>query len=432
MLKGTLYRLAAWLALFGAAAAASVWLSVSERYFWLMATAGGLLFAGRQIFRLFYENIRKTTFMFNAIANGDYTFRFTEYDGSLADNALNRTLNRIKGILMREKEEIVRKEQYYSLILDSASTGILVTDPNGSILRSNNEAQRQLRLPVLTHLNQLARIDESLPGAFREMQADDRRRIRFNDERGEVTLSVRCSSIRSKESELRIFALNEIGSELVEQELESWVRLIRVLTHEIMNSITPITSLSETLMDTEGVSGEVRKGLETIHTTGKGLTAFVDSYRKLTRLPTPRPALIRVKPLLERIVSLTGQEFPDTKIALRTEPDDLILYADENLLFQVVTNLLKNAAQALDGQRNRHITLSTECPAGEQVTIRITDNGPGISPEILPHIFIPFFTTKEAGSGIGLSLSRQIMRLHGGSLTVRSQPGETTFSLLFP
>ncbi len=390
------------------------------------------MFAGMQIFRLFYENIRKITFMFNAIANGDYTFRFTEYDGSLPDNVLNSTLNRIKGILMQEKEEIVRQEQYYSLILDSASTGILVTDPNGSIHRSNNEARRQLRLPILTHLNQLARIDEALPGIFREMQADDRRRIRFNDERGEVTLSVRCSSIRSKESELRIFALSEIGNELVEQELESWVRLIRVLTHEIMNSITPITSLSETLMDTEGVSGEVRKGLETIYTTGKGLTTFVDSYRKLTRLPTPRPALIRVKPLLERMVSLTRQEFPDMTITLCVQPDDLILYADENLLFQVVMNLLKNAAQALNGQTNGKIIISTECPEGEQVTILITDNGPGIPAEILPHIFIPFFTTKEGGSGIGLSLSRQIMRLHDGLLTVRSRPGETTFLLLFP
>ncbi len=429
MLKGTKYRLAIWLLLFGAAAEEALWLVERGHFLWLLAAVFLLILSGYRIFRLFSENIRKTTFMFNAIASGDYTFRFTEYGGTLADDLLNSSLNRIKDILIREKEDVARKEAYYALILNSAGTGILVVDEVGSIYQRNDEAMRQLRLPVLSHISQLARIDEAFPAVFRDMKPDDRRRITFNDERGEVTLSVRCSSMILKEKELRIFSLNEIGSELTEAEIESWVRLIRVLTHEIMNSITPITSLSETLILAAGdESSEIRAGLETIRTTGKGLTAFVESYRRLTRLPAPKPTLIDLKPFLQRAVKLTRQEFPDTTIDLRVEPQDLILHADEHLIFQVMVNLLKNAVQSGAGR----IEVAAECRIGEQVTIRIADNGPGIPPDILPHIFIPFFTTKEQGSGIGLSLSRQIMRGHGGSLSVHSLPGKTVFSLHFP
>jgi signal transduction histidine kinase len=385
--------------------------------------------SGYRIFRLFSENIRKATFMFNALASGDYSFRFTEYGGTLADDLFNAPLNRIKDILEREKEDIARKEQYYALILGSVNTGILVVDSRGAIYQHNDEALRQLRLPVLTNLDQLARIDEAFPNVFREMKPEERRKITFHDERGEITLAVRCSSIRQKEKELRIFTMGEIGSELAEAQIESWVRLIRVLTHEIMNSITPITSLSATLLQAAGgENSEIRVGLKIIHTTGKGLTAFVESYCQLTRLPAPKPILIDLKPFLQRAVNLVEQEFPGIAIALAVEPDDLILHADGTLIFQVVTNLLRNAAQAGVG----HIELAAECPVGEQVTIRVTDDGPGIPPEILPHIFIPFFTTRRQGSGIGLSLSRQIMRAHGGSLSVRSRSGETVFSLLFP
>jgi len=433
MLKGSKYRLLGWLLLFGVAVAALVCLLFRESYSWLIVIVPVLLFAVYRIFRLFSENIRKMTFMFNSVANGDYSFQFTEYDGTLADNLLNMTLNRIRDILLQQKEDVVRKEQYYSLILNSVNTGILVINENGSVYQTNDEAVRLFGLPVLTHLNQLASIDEAIPPMLKEMRAGEKQQLCFFNERGEVTLSVRCSSIVLKGNELRILALNEIGSELAEQEIQSWIRLIRVLTHEIMNSITPITSLSETLMDMdESNSPEMRSGLETIHATGKGLTAFVESYRQLTRVPAPRPVLIPLEPFLQRTSKLIREEFPGVEIAVSVPDTDLILHADENLIFQVVTNLLKNAAQALAGQSDGRLSLTAECPAGEQIAISVTDNGPGIPADILSHIFIPFFTTKENGSGIGLSLSRQIMRLHNGQLSVRSRPGETVFTLLFP
>ena len=433
MLKGSKYRLLGWLLLFGASVAVLAYLLFRGSYSWLIVVVPVLLVSVYRIFRLFSENIRKMTFMFNSIANGDYSFQFTEYDGTLADNLLNMTLNRIRDIMLQEKTDVIRKEQYYSLILNSVNTGILVINENGSVYQTNDEAVRLFGLPVLTHIRQLASIDEAISIVLNDMQAGEKQQLCFFNERGEVTLSVRCSSIVLKGNELRIFALSEIGSELAEQEIQSWIRLIRVLTHEIMNSITPITSLSETLMDLdESHSPEMRSGLETIHATGKGLTAFVESYRQLTRVPAPRPVLIPLEPFLQRAVHLVREEFPGVGVTVSVPDADLILHADENLIFQVLTNLLKNAAQALDGQPDGMIHVAAECPAGEQIAISVTDNGSGIPGDVLSHIFIPFFTTKEHGSGIGLSLSRQIMRLHNGQLSVRSRPGETVFTLLFP
>lgn len=427
MLKGTKYRLIVWLLVLGASAAASSWL-LHTHPLWLIATGLTAALSIVQIVSLFSGSLRKTSFMLDAVANGDYAFRFTERIGTSGDRLLNMTLNRIKEILLQEKAQVARQEAYYSLILGSVNTGILVMNTAGAIHQTNDEAMRQLRLSVLTHINQLARIDESLPAVLMQMQPGERRSITFHDERGEVRIAIRCAPIILKEKQLRIFALNEITGELVEQELESWVRLIRVLTHEIMNSITPITSLSETLIPLAGAGTPMREGLETIRATGRGLSAFVDSYRQLTRLPTPRPTLIEVRPFLQRVVQL----FPGVRIELSVEPDELMLHTDESLLQQVVVNLLTNAAQAIEGREDGRIAIEASCSVGEQVCISVGDNGPGIAAEVLPNIFIPFFTTKQQGSGIGLSLSRQIMRLLGGTIGVQSQAGDTTFVLVFP
>lgn len=431
-LRGTKYRLLRWLAMLTVSAALSAYLILSGHYEWLIVSVSVAALSVYRILRMFSENIRKMTFMFDAVANGDYTFRFTEYDGTLADNLLNITLNRMRDVLVREKEEVARKERYYSLILNSVNTGILVIDDRGSVYQTNIEARRQLGLPILTHIGQLSRVDESLPTLFRELHTGEKRQIRFSNEWGETTLSVRCSSIEQGDSELRIMALNEIGNELAEQEVESWIRLIRLLTHEIMNSVTPMISLSATLREmTDPDHSQMREGLETICATGKGLTAFINSYRELTRIPVPHASAFAVKPFLRRAVNLMRQEFPEVSSTLSVEPDDLILWADETLIFQVITNLLRNAAQALDGIPGGEITITAGLQTTDNPIIRICDNGSGIPAEILPNIFIPFFTTKEHGYGIGLSLSRQIMRLHGGQLTVVSHPGETVFNLLF-
>lgn len=236
-----------------------------------------------------------------------------------------------------------------------------------------------------------------------------------------------------------ILVLNDINNELDEKEIDSWIRLTRVLTHEIMNAVTPITSLSDTLLgltEAQVSKEEIRNGLQTISSTGKGLLSFVESYRKFTRIPTPEPSLFYVKSFIERMVELARHQYPDVRVTFHMDiaPSDLILYADENLVSQVVINLLKNAIQAIESDKNTdkegHINIRAYCNEAEAILIEISNNGPAIPNDIAEHIFIPFFTTKEGGSGIGLSISRQIMRLSGGNLSLL--PGkETTFILKF-
>ncbi len=233
--------------------------------------------------------------------------------------------------------------------------------------------------------------------------------------------------------------VNDINNELDEKEIDSWIRLTRVLTHEIMNAVTPITSLSDTLLgltEAQVSKEEIRNGLQTISSTGKGLLSFVESYRKFTRIPTPEPSLFYVKSFIERMVELARHQHPDVRVTFHTDiaPSDLILYADENLVSQVVINLLKNAMQAIESDKDTdkegHINIRAYCNEAEAILIEISNNGPAIPNDIAEHIFIPFFTTKEGGSGIGLSISRQIMRLSGGNLSLL--PGkETTFILKF-
>ena len=241
-----------------------------------------------------------------------------------------------------------------------------------------------------------------------------------------------------KERHVRIIALNDINNEMDEKEIDSWIRLTRVLTHEIMNSITPITSLSDTLLSLhKQMDEDIRDGLEVISSTGKGLISFVESYRKFTHIPTPQPSLFYVNRFAERMVQLARFHNPCPNIDIKVDirPDDLILYADENLISQVVLNLLKNAMQAIGTeQADAWILFKAYSNEEENVIIEISNNGPLIPIEEAEHIFVPFFTTKEKGSGIGLSISRQIMRLSGGSLELKVTPSTryTTFMLTFP
>ena len=385
----------------------------------------------RQI-RLHRRYAHKVLFLLDAIANDDYSVRFSETDLPEADRLVHHALNRMSLMLGQVKNETAQREKYYELILNCVNTGIVVLNSRGDIYQKNNEALRLLGMEVLTHVRQLTRVDARLSELLADCHSGDKLQTTFNNERGTVSLSIRVSGITIREEALRIVALNDINPELDEKEIDSWIRLTRVLTHEIMNSVTPITSLSDTLLTRMEEKDELRQGLQTIHNTGKGLLAFVENYRRFTHIPTPVPTLFYVKEFIGRMVWLARHRFPDTHADFHIDirPDDLILHADEHLIAQVMTNLLANALQALAAQTDGHISIRAYCDESEAVLIEVANNGPAIPPEVAEHIFIPFFTTKESGSGIGLSISRQIMRLSGGSLTY--QPGkETTFILKF-
>ncbi|MDR1258399.1 MAG: PAS domain-containing protein [Tannerellaceae bacterium] len=418
--------------------AAATW-SAIEREWWLLAvTLPGMAVAVGLVWRKFRRNAQKIAFMFDAIDNADHAFRYAESGRSSADRLVNRSLNRIIRILFQAQADAMQKEKYYELILNSVSTGIIVIDEGGYIYQTNSEALRLLGLSVFTNVRQLRRLGEGLEEFFTNIRPGNRRHISFTNERGAVHLSVGVSEARLKDKPMRILAINDINSELDDKEIDSWIRLTRVLTHEIMNGITPITSLSDTLLSIYAdADKEILHGLETISITGKNLISFVESYRKFTHIPEPEPSLFYVRKFALRMAQLARHQnnYPSIAISVDVCPDDLIVYADESLISQVTLNLLRNAMQAIghdkaDGQ----IRFKAYCDASEAVIMEISNNGPPIPPEEAQHIFVPFFTTKEGGSGVGLSISRQIMRLSGGSITLKSSPStkETTFVLTFP
>lgn len=404
----------------------------------LIAIPIGILFiiSCRGLYLQYLMHARQVIFMLNAIENDDFSFKFSSDSPLRSDILVNRTLNRITAIIQKAKVDAVQKEKYYELILNSVNTGIIVADENGNIFQTNNEALKLLGLSVFTHLKQLYKISPDLPDILQNVGPGEKQQTSFVNERGTVDLSVRTSKMVINDTKMCIYAINDINSELDDKEIESWIRLTRVLTHEIMNSITPITSLSETLLSLhKNANKDIRNGLEVISSTGKGLIDFVESYRKFTHLPTPQPSLFYAAGLAERIKQLTqcNNTLSGTQIIISIDPHDLIIHADEKLITQVILNLVKNAMQSIGNAADGLIQIKGYCNPDESVSLEIMDNGPGISPEMADHIFIPFFTTKEGGSGIGLSISRQIMRLHGGTLSLKSSPlkKETAFILTF-
>lgn len=438
MLKGIYNSLTFRLGLFGILTAAGTYLAIAGKWEWLAVATIGWLFSLRLMSRLYKRNAQKVAFMFDAIDNSDYAFQYATRGRSSNDKLVSQSLNRITQILFQAKADAIQKEKYYELIMDSVNTGIIVLDDAGNIYQTNNEALRLLGLTVFTHVKQLSRIDEKLQATIANIRPGDKHQTSFVNERGTVNLSIRVSEMTLHDKHVRILAINDINSELDEKEIDSWIRLTRVLTHEIMNSVTPITSLSDTLLSIhENADSEIRNGLEVISTTGKSLISFVESYRKFTHIPTPEPSLFYVQKFAERMVKLAchHNHFPNISIHIYIEPSELIVYADENLITQVVLNLLKNAMQAIGNeQADGLIELKAYCNPDESVIIEVSNNGPAIPPEEAEHIFVPFFTTKEGGSGIGLSISRQIMRLSGGSIALKSNPAlnRTTFILTFP
>lgn len=390
-----------------------------------------------RLYRHYRRNIKKVTFLFDAIDNGDFSFNFPTEKGFKEDKILHQSLNRIKLFLQHTREEQMDREKYYEQILNAVDTGILVVDSHDNILQHNQAALRLLDTDVLTHMNQVK-------GKLKEEH-----------------LAKHETQAMLKDKHVRIIALSDVSHELSNQEVDSWIKLIRVLTHEIMNTITPVTSLSETLLTRVTEDKDLKQGLETIHKTGTELLAFVNNYRRFTHVPQPQPALFYVEPFLERMALLCNHD-----VEIEVSPKDLLVYADESLLSHVVTNLLKNAVEAFNGQeklsaernkqdgnvqgRNKQecrsadlqsaaskkafIHLQAYANAQESIIIDVSNNAGLIPEDVASHIFIPFFTTKPEGSGIGLSLSRQIMRVSGGSLSLHQDKaqGITTFRIIIP
>lgn len=385
---------------------------------------------------------RKLAYFFNSLENDDYTLRFIESKGLPSERMLNRSLNRIKGIIQNTRLEIQQKEKYYEIILSSIHTGVIALNQKGFVIQSNHFALKLLGLEIFTHINQLNKVSALLLQTVKEIRPNENRRVSYTNERGRVQLLISATELIVRGENITLLVLNDIENEMDEKEIESWIRLIRVLSHEIMNSIAPITSLSDTLLtlhrksdspeDSPELKQNTMNGLQVISETGKGLISFVESYRKFTRIPEPVKEYIDLSEFIHRMIILCSMEphFGNVKIDTDIRPEGLKIYADPNLLGQVLLNIIKNAIQAMKAQQDCRIIITAGQGPEGSVSLKISDNGPGIPPEILNEIFVPFFTTKEEGSGIGLSIARQIMRAHGGSIKVESVPGRTAFTLV--
>lgn len=385
----------------------------------------------------------KIAFFFDAIRNDDSTLNFPEKTGNKSLNELNTSLNKVNELIKNIKFELQEQEQYFKTILEQVSIGIISFSEKGNIYLSNTAARTLLGHEHLTHIDQIAQIDMKLYSAIKELQPGDRKLVSFNSKTGIVQLSLKSTLFKTAQDTFQLVAIQDIKTELETQELESWIKLIRVLTHEIMNTVAPITSLSQTILEyfknlngqlpSEKIIANTIKGLEVINERGTGLIGFVDTYRKLTRIPQPDKKPVSVAHLFENTVMLIKSEPENENIQVSWEikPQDLEIVADNKQIAQVLINLLKNSVEALKNQPGGKIILKSEINTDNKVFISVTDNGPGITTELLDKIFIPFFTTKENGSGIGLSLSRQIIQMHGGSLKVDSKPKKTTFTITF-
>jgi nitrogen fixation/metabolism regulation signal transduction histidine kinase len=357
-------------------------------------------------------------------------------------------LNKVNEQIQRLKIENLQREQFFRTLLEHIPTGIVTFDSKGYVQHTNSGAKNMLSIEVLTHIDQLERVNHTLYNTVRNIKPFDQKVVSVTNGFRTTELTLKATSFRTKNDDLTLLSIQDIKNELDEKELDSWMKLIRVLMHEIMNSITPITSLSESLSNFLTVDGrpahpeEVDKtsiqttlqGLNVINEQGKSLMMFVESYRKLTRLPKPDKKTFKVEDLFNRmkVLYFSLKQSENVRLTVTIEPPEMELFADENLISQVLLNLLKNALEAIDETPGGQILLIAGFTSNSRPKVCVSDNGPGITDEILEQIFMPFFTTRANGSGIGLSLSRQIMRLHGGSLKARSIPNkETVFCMIF-
>ena len=368
---------------------------------WWIGITGGILCVITTFisYRMQQQLREKSWLMLEAIRNRDYSFRLPLYGFSGGERVLQETLNQFGNLMGEQKQLMEQRERFYEQILSGVSSGIIVFSERGTIVQTNPAAARLLAVPMLSTLRQLERYGAEVPQLLRTLKAGERCNLQFATAKGEVQLAVRATEMLLGDETVRILTLNDIRNELDAKELDSWIKLTRV---------------------------------RAIHETSTGLISFVDSYRKFSALQKPSPEPFYLLDLLRQIQGLSL--IPDMiSLTLQIEPPGLMLYADPNLIRQVLINILKNAVQSIGGEKGR-IHIRAYSAADEHIFIYINNDGPVIPEAEAEQIFVPFFTTRANGSGIGLSLSRQIMKLSGGSISLlrpHTNGWNTTFVLEF-
>lgn len=386
--------------------------------------------------------------------------KHADFSQSFSPQGLGSSFDELKKAFreITEKFHQIRfeKEEHYNYlqtVVHHIGIGLVVFRSDGNVDLINSSAKRLLRIGTtgLNDLKNVQLLETKYPELYQKLtqaKPGQTSLIKIQQDNELLQLAVNVMDFRMRDQKYTLASIQNIQNELEEKEMEAWQKLIRVLTHEIMNSMTPVTSLASTANDlldglvknesaapakNETVK-DIRSALQTIQSRSQGLMHFVEAYRNLTRIPTPHFKILPIKELFGRIEKLMHQQAVSKGIhfSVSVEPESLEVTADPELIEQVLINLLLNAIQALENKTVARIELTAGLDENGHIVMKVRDNGPGISQEAIDKIFIPFFTTKPEGTGIGLSLSRQIMRLHRGTLSVTSKPkAETVFMLRF-
>lgn len=405
-----------------------------------------IIFQHVELFRFVSQTNRKLTRFLESVKYSDFITGFTS-DNKLGRSfkELNTAFTEVLEAFRKARSEKEEQGQYLNTVVQQVRTGILSFDTEGNVQLINANAKRFMNVSSLKNIRELIQTN---PKLYHSINAVEPGKSELYKGSNELYLTIQATELRIRGADVKLVTLQNIQPELQQQELEAWQNLTRVLRHEIMNSITPISSLTSTLreiLDHEMVQKEhayelkeegaedLREGLATIENRSKGLIKFIDAYREYTSLPKPTFKQVRLKEMIEKVAHLMKTEIRKTKINFEYEcsSEYLTIQADEEMIEQVLINLLKNAKEALAETDNPSLKLLGKYE-DNAIKIEVIDNGPGIIKEAIDHIFVPFYTTKRTGSGIGLSLSRQIMQMHNGSITVESEPDvRTIFTLRF-
>ena len=426
-------------------ALAFVTVGADRSFILILALLGAIFFQVKHLIKIVESSDENFASLFNSIEFDDASSSFKTGSEDPGVQKLQKELNEALAKLRYSRKERDSEYQFYKNIVQHVGIGILTFKRDGSIQIINSAAKRLLRVTKAESIEDLREMSEPLVESFLKLKTGGRELVRLKAGDEVIQLSVYAIELTLRGEELKLISMSNIQSELEEKEMEAWQNLVRVLTHEIMNSVTPISSLAGIVE--EDLKHKLEKGslnlkkeeaedmhlsLQTISRRSEGLIRFVKEFRNLTHIPKPKLAEVGVKNLLEEMAILHKKELADhgVTISLSVDPEHLTISVDKNMIEQVLINLIKNAIQAFDEQPEKRIELTAFASEKGRAAISIKDNGQGIDPEAMEKIFIPFFSTKKTGSGIGLSLSKQIMRQHEGRISVKSKLGEGTEFIL--
>lgn len=416
--------------------------SLSNKLLYICLGGVFLILAVWNLITFMNRTNHKINFFIQAVKNDDTTLRFPSKTGNKIINELHGSLNELNHILQQAKIKSQIQEKYFSEILQNIGTAVLVYNDKGFITDVNQASLEVFGLNTLTHIAQFDKVDKNFRRQLEELKGGEKRMLSLKKKNEEIQLISRCSTIQLKDETVKLLTLQDIRGELERKEIDSWVKLIRVLSHEIMNSLTPVTSISQSLiglwkeaLGADDICGDELvensiKGLEVIGERSEALIRFVQSYRKLTQVPKLQKKNVHIIDLFDslNILIMPYKEESTAMIKFHTPENNFSMEIDEQMFIQVLINLIKNALEAMSSIYGGEVHIIAE--QSDTTVFKIVDNGPGIPTEIKDSIFIPFFTTKEKGTGVGLSYSRQIIKAHGGTIFCNSTSGETMFEVI--